>query len=139
MADVERRPDIDPSPEALQRYLADDDGRPVTMLNFHRFKPDGRARFDEFLSGFRPVLESLGGEFVYLGEMSSPFVPAEGSGWESILLTRYPRRELLLELVEHPDYPVLRRLRREALEATVFETTVGWRAKPGGGFAVSGD
>ena len=127
MAHGERRPDIDPSPEALERYLAEDDGRPVTMLNLHRFKrDDGKARFEQFVMRFTPVLESIGGEVVYLGQMSSPFIPTEGSGWEAIFLTRYPRRELLLKLVEHPEYPALRRLRSEALETTVFETTVSW-------------
>ena len=127
MAQGERRPDIDPSPEALERYLAEDDGRPVTMLNLHRFKrDDGKARFEQFVMRFTPVLESIGGEVVYLGQMSSPFIPTEGSGWEAIFLTRYPRRELLLKLVEHPEYPALRRLRSEALETTVFETTVSW-------------
>ncbi len=127
MAEGERRADIDPSPEALQRFLAEDDGRPVTMLNLHRFKRDGgEAAFEAFVRRFTRVLESIGAEVVYLGRMSSPFIPAEGSGWEAILLTRYPRRELLLELVEHPEYPELRRMRSDALETTVFETTVSW-------------
>lgn len=126
MADDERRPDIDPSPAALQRFLEDDDGRPVTMLNLLRFRPGGRARYDEYLTRLTPLLRSLGGEVVYAGEMSAPFIPAEGSGWDAILLTRWPQRRLVLELVAHPDYPALRRLRQEALAATVFETTVAW-------------
>ncbi len=126
MAGDERRPDIDPSPTALQRYLEDDDGRPVTMLNLLSFGVGGRARYDEYLARLTPLMRSLGGDVVYAGEMSSPFIPAEGSGWDAIVLTRWPQRRLLLELVAHPDYPALRRVRQEALAATIFETTVPW-------------
>jgi uncharacterized protein (DUF1330 family) len=122
----DQRADIDPTPAALERFVAEDDGRAVTMLNLLRFKPGGRSRYDEYLRRVTPLVEALGGEIVYAGEMSSPFVPAEGSGWDAIVLSRWPARRLLLELVGHPEYPELRRLRSEALEATVFETTVGW-------------
>jgi uncharacterized protein (DUF1330 family) len=126
MAGDERRPDIDPSRAALQRYVADDDGRPVTMLNLLAFSRGGRGRYDEYLARLAPLVRSLGGDVIYAGEMSSPFIPAEGSGWDAILLTRWPQRRLLLDLVEHPEYPALRRLRQEALAATIFETTVAW-------------
>lgn len=118
------RSDIDPSPEHLDRYLEEDDGRPVAMLNLLRFKPGGRERFAEYLAGVTPVIESIGGEIVYAGEMSSPFIPAEGSGWDAVVLSRWPRRQMLLELVERPEYPDLKRLRSEAVDATVLETTV---------------
>ena len=124
--DAGRRADIDPSPEALERFLADDDGRPVTMLNLLRFVPGGAARYDDYLRGLTPVVESIGGGIVYAGRTGTPFIPAEGSGWDAVLLTRWPRRAMLLELVGHPDYPALRAIRSEALAATVFETTVGW-------------
>jgi uncharacterized protein (DUF1330 family) len=118
MADDERRSDIDPSPEALDRYLAEDDGRPVTMLNLLRLKPGGKARFDEYLERLTPFVHSIGGEIVYAGEMSSPFIPADGSGWDAIVLSRWPRREMLLQLVDQPEYPELRSIRSEALEAS---------------------
>lgn len=123
-----RRPEIDPGPEQLERYLREDDGRPVTMLNLVRFKPGGAERFAEYLDRATPVIRSIGGEIVYAGRMSSPFIPLEGSGWDAIVLSRWPRREMLLELVEHPDYPELREIRSAALEATIFETTVPWDA-----------
>jgi uncharacterized protein (DUF1330 family) len=127
MHDDERRADIDPSPEALERYLAEDDGQPVAMLNLLRFKPGGRPRYDEYLRRITPLIEALGGEIVYAGEMSSPFIPAEGSGWDAIVISRWPSRRLMLKLIDHPEYPELRRLRSEALEATLFETTAAWR------------
>jgi len=118
------RPEIDPGPEQLARYLADDDGRPVTMLNLLRFRPGGRELYGEFVRRIRPLIESIGGEIVYAGEMSTAFVPAGGSGWDAVVLSRWPRRDMLLTLVEAPEYPELRALRAQALEATIFETTV---------------
>lgn len=126
MTDADWRADIDPSPAALERYLGEDDGRPVTMLNLLAFNPGGRERYEEYLRRLTPLIASLGGEVVFAGQMSTPFIPADGSGWDAVLLTRWPQRRLLLALVEHDDYPALRRLRSEALRATVFETTVDW-------------
>ena len=60
-------------PESLSDFIADDDGRPVVMLNLLRFKPDGgRERYAEYLAAVAPVGARFGVEVVISETASRP-------------------------------------------------------------------
>jgi hypothetical protein len=46
------------SPDDLKRFLSEDDGRPIDMLNLLRFKPEGEIlfRWDDEIKGHKPLI-----------------------------------------------------------------------------------
>src|ERR1044071_3203797 len=108
---------VDPTGADLKRFLAEDDGGPVTMLNLLRFKPDGgRESYNKYAKAIVPFLERVGGEVVYFGDGATPLV---GDAWDAVLLVRYPSRRAFSEMVADPDYQQITHLRTEALDAAV--------------------
>ena len=54
---------VDPQGQDLKRYLAEDPGGPVVMLNLLRFRPDGgRERYLEYVAHFRRTAAPFGAE-----------------------------------------------------------------------------
>ena len=112
---------VDPTGADLKRFLAEDDGGPVTMLNLLRFKPDGgRESYNKYAKAIVPFLERVGGEVVYFGDGATPLV---GDAWDAVLLVRYPSRRAFSEMVADPDYQQITHLRTEALDAAVLQPT----------------
>jgi uncharacterized protein (DUF1330 family) len=118
-------PSVDPTGADLKRFLAEDDGQPVTMLNLLRFKADGgRESYDKYARAIIPFLRKVGGEVVYLGDTSTPLVaPESDTAWDAVLLVRYPNRRAFSAMVADPDYQEITALRTEALEAAVLQPT----------------
>jgi uncharacterized protein (DUF1330 family) len=116
---------VDPTGNDLKQFLAEDDGRPVVMLNLLRFKPDGgRERYAEYARAIIPHLSRVGGEVVYLGDTATPLVqPDQGNDWDAVLLVRYPNRQAFSAMVADPDYQQITHLRTEALDAAVLQPT----------------
>jgi uncharacterized protein (DUF1330 family) len=117
---------VDPTGQDLKRFLQEDDGNPVVMLNLLRFKPDGgRDSYNKYARAIVPFLEQVGGEVVYFGDTSTPLVqPGAGNDWDAVLLVRYPSRRAFSEMVADPDYQAITHLRTEALDAAVLQPTV---------------
>jgi uncharacterized protein (DUF1330 family) len=119
---------VDPVGAGLKRFLAEDPGGPVVMLNLLRFKGDGgRASYDaysrEVLGRFLP---QVGGEVVYAGSGSTALVAEAGQAWDAVLLVRYPSRQAFLDMVADPDYQQVTHLRTEALTEAVLQATGAW-------------
>jgi uncharacterized protein (DUF1330 family) len=119
---------IDPSRADLDRFLADDDGGPVVMLNLLRFRPDGgRERYAEYSAAVgREHLPRVGGELLYAGSGVAAVVAEDGQAWDAVLLVRYPSRQAFLEMVTDPAYQAITHLRTEALEEAVLQPTISW-------------
>lgn len=117
---------VDPTGADLKRYLAEDDGGSVVMLNLLAFAPDGRESYREYSRAILPFLEKVGGEVVYAGETGTSLVPAEGSGWDAVLLVRYPSRAAFSQMVADPEYQQITHLRTQALEQAVLQATSVW-------------
>jgi uncharacterized protein (DUF1330 family) len=119
-------PSVDPTGADLKRFLAEDDGLPVTMLNLLRFKPGGgRDRYDAYATAIGPFLKKVGGSVVYFGVASTPLVaPPSDTPWDAVLLVRYPSRQAFSEMVADPEYQQITHLRTEALDAAVLQPTV---------------
>src|SRR5689334_3303223 len=110
---------IDPTGADLKRFLAEDDGRPVVMLNLLRFAPDGAAGYREYARSVVPFLEKVGASLVYAGDCSTALV-AGSDEWDAVLLMRYPSREAFSRMVADPGYQEITHLRSDALEAAVL-------------------
>jgi uncharacterized protein (DUF1330 family) len=116
---------VDPTGKDLKRFLEEDPGGPVTMLNLLRFKPDGgRESYNKYAKAIVPFLEKVGGEVLYLGDAKTPLVqPPSGNDWDAVLLVTYPSRQAFSQMVADPEYQQITHLRTEALDAAVLQPT----------------
>ena len=116
---------VDPRGADLKRYLAEDPGGPVVMLNLLRFKADGgRERYAEYVEHFRRTAAPFGAEVVYVGDGSTAVIAEAGQAWDAVLLVRYPSRQAFSDMVRDPAYQEGTHLRSEALEEAVLQATV---------------
>ncbi|TAL15785.1 MAG: DUF1330 domain-containing protein [Frankiales bacterium] len=119
---------VDPRGADLKRYLAEDPGGPVVMLNLLRFTADGgRERYLEYVEHFRATAAPHGAEVLYVGDGSTPLVAEEGQAWDAVLLVRYPSRQAFSDMVRDPVYSAGTHLRTEALQEAVLQATTEWR------------
>jgi uncharacterized protein (DUF1330 family) len=117
---------VDPTGADLKRFLAEDPGGPVVMLNLLRFKEGGRPSYDRYAREIVPFLDAVGAEIVYAGDCATALVAPESHRWDAVLLARYPSRRAFSEMVADSDYQRITHLRTEALEEAVLQTTVPW-------------
>lgn len=119
---------IDPRGTDLKRYLAEDPGGPVVMLNLLRFAEGGRALYEEYAQALSETfLPRYGGEVLYAGDGSTALVAEDGQDWDVVLLVRYPSREAFSRMVADPEYHEVTGLRTRALTEAVLQATVPWR------------
>ena len=118
---------IDPRSGDLQRFLTEDPGGPVVMLNLLRFVDGGRERYREYLRAAAPFLAKVGGELLHAGEGSTALVAEAGQAWDAILIVRYPTRAAFAAMVADPEYLAITRLRTAALQEAVLQATTPWR------------
>lgn len=113
------------TPEGLDRYLAEDPGGPVVMLNLLRFAPDGgRETYMRYVEGFAPLSPRYGLEILYVGAAGTPLVADDaGSDWDMVAIIRYPGRQAFVDMVRDPDYLSIEHLRTDALLDSVLQPT----------------
>ncbi|MGA7396064.1 MAG: DUF1330 domain-containing protein [Solirubrobacterales bacterium] len=115
---------VDPTPETVQTFIAEDDGEPIVMLNLLRYKTDGgKERYGEYALLTVPHLERVGAEPLYFGDAAAPLIPNDGEQWDAVLLVRYPNRQAFLEMVMDPEYQKITTIRSDALAAAVLQPT----------------
>ena len=118
---------VNPTGQDLKRYLQEDPGGPVAMLNLLRFKPDGgRERYAEYAKAFRPFAEKYGAEVIYLGELGTAVVAPDAHDWDAVLVVRYPSRQAFSDMVADPGYQRGTHLRSGALTEAVLQATTPW-------------
>lgn len=112
------------TPADLDRYLAEDPGGEVVMLNLLRFAPDGgRERYTAYSQALAPLREVYGFEVLYAGDAGTPLVPS-GQAWDAVALVRYPDRATFGAMVRDPAYADCEPLRTAALADSVLQPTV---------------
>lgn len=117
---------VDPTGSDLKRYLEEDPGGEVVMLNLLRFVDGGRPSYERYAEEIQPFLEKIGARVVYVGDCSTSLVPAGGVGWDAVLLVSYPNRQAFSAMVADPDYQRITHLRTEALSEAVLQATTRW-------------
>ena len=117
---------VDPKGADLKRYLAEDPGGPVVMLNLLRYKPDGgRESYAKYAAALQDTyLDKYGAEVLYAGQGSTALVAEDGQAWDAVLLVRYPSRQAFCSMVADPDYQQFTHFRTEALTEAVLQATV---------------
>jgi uncharacterized protein (DUF1330 family) len=109
---------LDISPEALERFLAQDDGAPVVLVNLVRLRPDGADAYREYGGSVAPLLAGVGAELVYAGEARGTLIGDQN--WDLAAVVRYPNRTALARLVRDPAFVALAPLRHTALESGIL-------------------
>ncbi|RBY88415.1 DUF1330 domain-containing protein [Blastococcus sp. TF02A-26] len=118
---------IDPRGADLKRFLQEDPGGPVVMLNLLRFAEGGRESYARYAAALRETfLGRYGAEVVYAGDGATPLVAEEGQAWDAVLLVRYPSREAFSRMVADPEYQQFTHFRTEALTEAVLQPTTAW-------------
>ena len=118
---------VDPRGADLKRFLADDPGGPVVMLNLLRFAPaGGRESYERYAAAFSEHSARFGAKIVYLGDCSTVLVAPDGHAWDAVLLVEYPSRQAFSAMVADPDYQQITHLRTQALAEAVLQATVPW-------------
>ena len=118
---------IDPRGADLKRYLQEDPGGPVVMLNLLRFAEGGRDSYDQYAKALSDTfLPRYGGEVLYAGDGSTALVAEDGQAWDAVLIVRYPDRTAFSRMVADPEYQEVTRHRTEALTEAVLQATVPW-------------
>lgn len=117
---------VDPTGADLKRYLAEDVGGPVVMLNLLRFTKDGRPSYEQYAREIEPFLARVGAHVVYLGDTSTALVAPDGFDWDAVLLVEYPDRRAFSAMVADPEYQTITSLRTEALSEAVLQATTPW-------------
>ena len=121
---------IDPAGKDLKRYLAEETGGPVVMLNLLRFLPDGgRERYAAYLAHFREHSARFGAEVLYVGTGSTTLVADPGQAWDAVLVVRYPDRRSFSQMVADPAYQQGTHLRSGALTEAVLQATIPWEVQ----------
>ena len=118
---------IDPRGADLKRYLQEDPGGPVVMLNLLRFAEGGRESYDQYAKALSDtILPRYGGEVLYAGDGGTPLVAEHGQDWDAVLLVRYPSRGAFSRMVADPEYQQVTHLRTQALTEAVLQPTTPW-------------
>ncbi|MCD9197851.1 DUF1330 domain-containing protein [Aeromicrobium wangtongii] len=117
---------VDPTGADLKRYLAEDPGGPVVMLNLLKFTETGRPSYQKYADEIQPFLDKVGGRVVYVGDTSTALVAPDGFDWDAVLLVEYPSRQAFSAMVADPDYQGITELRTEALSEAVLQATTRW-------------
>jgi uncharacterized protein (DUF1330 family) len=91
--------------DEFERFMRDDDGEPIVMLNLLRFHPDGgRERYAEYLAVAGPLVNRYGAEIVYVGDGLPALSAEDGQAWDAVALVRYPNRQAFASMAQDPDY-----------------------------------
>ena len=117
---------VDPTGADLKRFVAEDVGGPVVMLNLLRFADGGRSSYEQYAREIRPFLDKVGAHVVYLGDTSTALVAPDGFEWDAVLLVQYPDRRAFSAMVADPDYQRITSLRTQALSEAVLQATSPW-------------
>jgi len=118
---------VDPRGADLKRYLQEDPGGPVVMLNLLRFAEGGRELYDQYAAALRETfLPRYGGEVLYAGDGSTALVAEQGQDWDVVLLVRYPSRHAFSSMVADAEYQQVTGLRTRALTEAVLQATTPW-------------
>lgn len=117
---------VDPTGADLKRYLQEDPGGPVVMLNLLQFADGGRPGYGQYAREIGPFLDKVGGHIVYAGDTSTALVAPAGFDWDAVLLVHYPSRAAFSQMVADPDYQHITDLRTSALSHAVLQATTPW-------------
>lgn len=106
----------------IERFLLEDDGKPVIMLNRLRFRADGgRQRYLDYLAMAGPIVARYGAEIIFAGDGSTALCAEIGQSWDAGALVRYPNRSTFVNMIGDPGYAIADPIRMSAPEEAVLQ------------------
>jgi uncharacterized protein (DUF1330 family) len=120
---------VDPRGQDLKRYLEEDPGGPVVMLNLLKYGDAGEQSYRAYSAALEDYLPSIGAEVLYVGDCSTVLVAPASWDWDAVLIVRYPSRQAFSAMVRDPAYQAVTHLRTEALTEAVLQATVPWKSQ----------
>ena len=123
---------VNPRGQDLKRYVEEDPGGPVVMLNLLKYAPDGELSYRAYSDALSHYLPSIGAEVLYVGDCSTILVAPADWEWDAVLVVRYPSRQAFSAMVRDPAYQAVSHLRTDALTEAVLQATVPWQTTAGG-------
>ena len=114
---------LEPIPNAVENFIAHDDGRPVVMLNLLRFVDGGREVYEQYLRAVQPSLAKVSAEVIYAGMCGPAIVAEPDQSWDAVVVVRYPSRSAFLQMATDPAYLEIAHLRSDAIRETVLQPT----------------
>jgi uncharacterized protein (DUF1330 family) len=109
------------NPEEFSRFVQNPNPGPVVMLNLLKFKPDGSADYNRYLSEARSVFQSGGGKIVYQGTCKELLNGEET--WDYLLLLEQPSRRAFLNMINNPKFRIAQEYRQKACERAILYAT----------------
>jgi len=111
-------PSIEPSPEKLQRLIAEvTDDSPLVMINLLRYRDraeypqgsdatpcSGAEAYQRYAALVLPMLDELGAKLLWRGSVRHMVIGPASEEWDEALLVQQPSRRAFLTLVSRPDY-----------------------------------
>jgi len=111
---------VDPRGADLKRYLQEDPGGPVVMLNLLRFRAvadyagapslapavpvSGEQAFRRYVEHTLPYLRASGGDVVFLGAGGPWLIGPDGERWDMAMLVRQDSVDAFLAFAAHEGY-----------------------------------
>lgn len=126
---------LHPTPAQVKTMLANDDGKPVYMLNLLKFKDkaeykdgediSGRDAYGRYTQGFNEIMSPHGVKSVYGGDILSTLIgtgaPDEaGSEWDMAAVIVYPNAAKMIELTSSDAYRKIHYHRKAGLSGQLL-------------------
>lgn len=116
-----------PTGQDLKRYLAEDPGGPVVMLNLIRLKPDGgREGYQAYCDAFAGESSRFGATVLHVGDLGTDVVRRDDFDWDVLLVVQYPSRQAFCDMVADPAYQAITHLRTDAVDEAVLHASTPW-------------
>lgn len=116
---------IKPNAKAFADLAAANDDGPVVMLNLLKYKPradsgdiSGRESYNRYGREVKPLVESLGGRFLWAGKAEQLLIGEED--WDTVALVEYPSRKAFIEMAMSQQMNNIHHHREGGLERTVL-------------------
>jgi uncharacterized protein (DUF1330 family) len=111
-------PSIEPSPEKLQKLLAEaNDESPIVMINLLRYRDraeypqgsdatacSGEEAYQRYGALVVPMLGEVGAKILWRGSVKQIVIGPASEEWDEALLVQYPSRRAFLTMVSRADY-----------------------------------
>jgi uncharacterized protein (DUF1330 family) len=119
--------------DVITQMLEGDPDEPVVMLNLLKYRDQaelghgvdgltGREAYGKYGQAFAELAPRFGGEPIWMGRGKHTVIGEEE--WDIIILVRYPRRQLFVDMFNDPDYQAIAPMRAAALaDSRLVEST----------------
>ncbi|MEM9174577.1 MAG: DUF1330 domain-containing protein [Myxococcota bacterium] len=123
---------LQPTGDQVRAFRDRQTGEPIAMLNLLRFKEravyedgretelTGREAYGLYAKGFHEVMDPLGVEILYSGDVRGFLIGLGDGAWDAMALIRYPTTQVMLDMLRDPAYQAAQQHRAAGLEGQLL-------------------